>query len=136
MGYAIGKNRGGEMITLELPFPDSHLMPNAARRLHWRTRAEYAKNYRMCGYVEAANAVRWDYQAPQGELELRITFHEPNKRPHDTDGMLSAIKAGLDGIAERLELNDRQFNPIVLQRGAIVKGGKVVVEINDGSLGW
>jgi crossover junction endodeoxyribonuclease RusA len=122
-------------IIIELPFPDRHLMPNAARRMDWHAKAEYAKTYRMCGFVEAANAVKWDFVPPTGEVELRITFHEPNKRKRDSDGMLSAIKAGLDGIAQRLELNDRQFNPIVLQRGEIVKGGKVVVEIKEG-LGW
>ena len=124
------------MITLELPFPDSHLMPNAARRLHWRTRAEYAKNYRMCGYVEAANAVRWDYKPPEGELSVKIVFHEPNKRARDLDGLLSAMKPSLDGIANALDVDDKRFNPITIERGERIKGGCFRVEIKDGTLGW
>ena len=124
------------IFDLELPFPDRHLLPNEARRNHWGMRAEYAKTARMVAYVEAANKRKWDYKPPEGELSVKIVFHEPNKRARDLDGLLSAMKPSLDGIANALDVDDKRFNPITIERGERIKGGCVRVEIKDGTLGW
>lgn len=118
------------MIQITLPFPAGQLMPNRAKSLDWHTRAEYAKTYRMCGRVEMLNALQENHWLMDGsEFSLHLTFNEPNKRIRDLDGMLSAMKAGIDGMADALGINDRQFVVIHLRRGDIVKGGSVGVKI-------
>lgn len=125
-------------ITLELPFPDSHLMPNAARRLDWRAKAAYAQTARGTAKYEAYNAKpRYDFALPKEQrLALTLRFYPPNRKDRDLDNLLAAMKPSLDGICDSLEIDDKMFCPIVLEWGEIVKGGKVVIEINDGSLGW
>lgn len=119
------------MLTITLPFPDPHLLPNHARRLHWRVRAAYAQPYRMQGRVETLNALS---DAPfvvneNAALKLELVFHPPTRRRYDLDGMLSAMKPACDGIADALEIDDTVFEPIVLRRGEVIKGGCVTVTI-------
>lgn len=116
-------------MRVELPFPASQLFPNAARRLHWRVRAEYAKPARMLGRVETLNALCGRAFAGSDEIEIEITYHPPTRRKYDSDGILSALKPTLDGIADALEIDDYCFNPIRLTRGDVTRGGKVIVEI-------
>lgn len=125
----------GMSITIALPFPDKNLMPNAARRLHWHTRAGYAQTARMIGKVETLNQARDAEFCKADALAVEIEFCEPNKAKRDLDGMLSAIKPTLDGMADALEVDDKQFNPITLRRGERCKGGKVIVSVKrDGTL--
>ena len=60
-------------------------------------------------------------------LPLEITFHPPSKRRGDLDNQLASIKAGIDGLAAALYMDDRDFYPIKLLRGEPVKGGKVIM---------
>jgi crossover junction endodeoxyribonuclease RusA len=46
-----------------------------------------------------------------GKIPIEITFYPPDKRHRDADNMVASIKAGLDGIADALKVNDRQFLP-------------------------
>jgi crossover junction endodeoxyribonuclease RusA len=48
--------------------------------------------------------------------------------------MLAATKAGLDGIADVIGVDDHRW-AISLRRGDPVKGGAVVVEIETGAAG-
>ena len=116
-------------LTVVVPFPNAHLLPNSARRLHWRVCAEYAKPARMEGWVETLNVLGGREFVCGAFLPLDITFCEPNKRARDLDGMLSALKPTLDGVAEALEIDDKKFNPITLRRGDVVTGGQVILKI-------
>jgi crossover junction endodeoxyribonuclease RusA len=40
----------------------------------------------------------------------------PDKRHRDADNCLAAAKAGLDGMADALGVNDRHFQPITIFR--------------------
>jgi crossover junction endodeoxyribonuclease RusA len=118
-------------IIVELPFPDSNLMPNRARRQHWRSKAGYAQIARMTAKVEAYNAKpRYDYAFPLGErIPLTLRFYPPNHKARDLDNLLAAMKPSIDGICDSLEINDKMFCPITLDWGKVEKGGRVVVEI-------
>lgn len=116
-------------MKLEFPFPASQLLPNAARRLHWRVRAAHAQPARLIGRVETLNALCGRAFAGSDEIEIEITYHPPTRRKYDSDGILSALKPTLDGIADALEIDDYCFNPIRLTRGNVQRGGKVFVEI-------
>jgi crossover junction endodeoxyribonuclease RusA len=45
----------------------------------------------------------------EGPIHLDIEFVPPNKRAHDLDNCLAAIKAGLDGVADAWGVNDQRF---------------------------
>jgi crossover junction endodeoxyribonuclease RusA len=61
-------------------------------------------------------------------INVSITFHEPDKRRRDMDGMLSQSKNMLDGIADAIGVDDHLWS-LSLRRGEVRKGGAVVVEI-------
>jgi crossover junction endodeoxyribonuclease RusA len=62
-------------------------------------------------------------------VSLTITFVQPDKRARDRDNLLAALKPSLDGIADALEVNDSQFDPLIIRREFGAKPGHVVVEV-------
>lgn len=119
------------MITLD--WPPRQLSPNA--RVHYRVKSPITKGY----LAHASNTTRVachdhslrDRIDPHSDdpITLEIEFHPPDARRRDLDNMLSSIKAGLDGIAEALGVNDQRF-ALRLTRGQPVKGGRVVVTLS------
>lgn len=116
------------MINLTLPWPPKDLSPNA--RVHWTKRSKAAKAYRKeCGWHVVAAGPRPKF-APSGLITLDIEFVEPDKRyRRDLDNMLASIKAGIDGIADALGVNDRRFVFRIARSEAI--GGMVRVRISE-----
>ena len=120
-----------EMITLD--WPPRQLSPNA--RVHYSVKSPITKGY----LAHASNTTRVachdhglrDRIDPHSDdpITLAIEFHPPDARRRDLDNMLSSIKAGLDGIAEALGVNDQRF-ALRLTRGQPVKGGRVVVTLS------
>jgi crossover junction endodeoxyribonuclease RusA len=110
------------MSEITLPWPPKELSPNA--RTHFHAKARVAKNYR-----EGAFWTAFDCIAPEsGPVHLTIEFRPPDKRKRDLDNMLASTKAGLDGIADALKINDERFE-LTIRRGEPVKSGRVVVRI-------
>lgn len=110
---------------IALDWPPRELHPNA--RVHRMVKAKATKGYRYASWVIALR------DGPELPLErpvaLEIDFHPPDKRRRDLDGCLSAVKAGLDGIADAYQINDFNINPITIRRCEPVKGGRVEVRI-------
>ena len=79
----------------------------------------------------ATNALvgKWPRFGADKRLRVRILAFMPDKRRRDLDGCLSAVKAGLDGIADAYQINDFNINPITIRRCEPVKGGRVEVRI-------
>lgn len=115
------------MTTLDLPWPPSCLTPNAKRRSHWRKYAGPTKDYReVCAWLsKEAGWHKRDDDAPH----MSITFHPPDNRRRDLDGMLGAFKAGLDGIADAMGVDDSRWS-LSIARGGKVPGGAVVVRLS------
>lgn len=91
---------------LVLPWPPKELSPNA--RVHWAQRARRAKAYRRaCYWLAKAHGHR---PAADGRLCVVVEFVPPDRRARDRDNMLASIKAGLDGVAEALGVNDARFD--------------------------
>lgn len=112
-------------MVIELPWYNPGLHPNA--RHHRMAKAALTKQFRNdCHWLTEASAKE---VLPDGEIAVSVTFYPPDKRKRDLDGMFSAIKSGLDGMADALAVNDYRFNPVTLVRADPVKGGKVVVTI-------
>lgn len=66
-----------------------------------------------------------------GLFPLSLEFCPPTKRKFDRDNALAAMKGALDGLAQALEIDDSQFEPILLRRGQPTPGGVVIVRIGE-----
>jgi len=114
-----------ETVEVELTWPPRVLFPNQRnRRGNWRKATGMAAAYRRECWIltKAAKA--------HGKL-LKVTFHQPDKRGRDDDGMIAAFKAGRDGVADALGVDDLGFRPEYRFAVDPVKWGKVVVTIGD-----
>lgn len=107
-------------MIVTLPWPPRDLSANS--RTHWARKAKAVKAYRSLAYWSAIAA------GPIPGETIAITFNPPDKRRRDLDGMLSQIKAGLDGIADATGVDDSKWQ-ISIRKGEPVKGGQVVVEV-------
>ncbi|MCG8271612.1 endonuclease [Aquamicrobium sp. NLF2-7] len=107
-------------LSVDLPWPSHTLHPNA--RVHWARKAKATKAAKLAAGIAArkAQVSRIDAEA----LKVTAIFSPPDNRVRDIDGMLSSIKAYLDGISAVVGIDDSKFN-IELCRGLPVKGGNV-----------
>lgn len=88
-------------------------------------KARAAKAYRtQCGWIARAASVT---PPSKPEIMLSVTFNPPSNRG-DLDGMVSGFKAGLDGLADAMCVDDKRF-AFTIRRAAAVKGGQIVVEV-------
>jgi crossover junction endodeoxyribonuclease RusA len=109
---------------IELPWPPRELSPNA--RPHFMARARAAKAYRMTAHW-ATKATYVPPHGDTGDIALRITFYPPSRRI-DRQNMPGWIKAGVDGIADALGVNDKRFDP-QYEYADPVKGGRIEVVV-------
>ncbi len=77
-----------------------------------------------------AIAGEYSHDVPMGDLVLDLEFFPPDNRRRDDDNMIASFKAGRDGIAEALEIDDVKFQLRVRTRDKF-PGGKVVVKIYE-----
>jgi crossover junction endodeoxyribonuclease RusA len=113
------------VIEITVPYPPKELNPNT--KLHWAAKMGYIKMYRgTCKSIAGESS----HVLPDGDLVLDLEFFPPDNRRRDDDNMISSFKAGRDGIAEALELDDVRFQLRVRTRDKF-PGGKVVVKIYE-----
>lgn len=109
-----------------LPWPPRELSPNA--RVHWSAKSKAAKAYRhACRIITFASGIK----APDGRVLLVLEFVPPDRRERDDDNLVAAFKAGRDGIADALGINDNRFTTQFSLRAEPVKDGAVIVEIRE-----
>lgn len=110
---------------VELLWPDLRkLSPNI--RCHWAAKNKARKKAREAGYWLAKEAKL------QPGRHVRLTFHAPDKRPRDLDNCVAAMKSALDGVADAIGQNDREWISIQGEWGDPVKGGKVILQLETG----
>ena len=111
-------------MILTLPWPPAGLSPNA--RNHWAKTAKLKKQYReACAWTAASQGA---YPLPPDtKLHLTLTFVPPTRRQYDLDNALARMKAGLDGLADVLRVDDKHWT-LTIQKGEGV-GGFVRVEV-------
>ncbi len=107
-----------------LPWPAKALSPNA--RGHWSQKSRAAKAYRMQCFLFARKA---GLVAPAGRILLQLEFLPPNARRRDDDNLLASFKAGRDGLADALGIDDSLFVSQV-QIGEVHRGGVVRVTLS------
>lgn len=107
-----------------LPWPAKALSPNA--RGHWSQKSRAAKSYRMQCFLFAKKA---GLVAPTGRILLQLEFLPPTSRRRDDDNLLASFKAGRDGLADALGIDDSLFVSQV-QIGEVHPGGAVRVTLS------
>ena len=124
--------------TVELPWPPMAANPNS--RGHWAPKAKAKRAYREACFTQARSAIHrngWDVQAlrehaeqgGKGSVALFVDFYPPDRRHRDDDNVAAAFKAGRDGIADALGIDDRAFRQHPFLHEHPSKGGLVVVKI-------
>lgn len=112
--------------TVTLPWMPKGLSPND--RMHWSKKAPITKAYKEACWALCKEV---NLQAPEtGRIHLWIDFYPPDKRHRDDDNLVASFKAGRDGIALALGIDDKKFicHPFVSDQ----VGGMVKVRITAG----
>lgn len=117
---------GKKVIVLD--FPPKDLFPNRASGKHWGSLYKLKSDYRESS-TWLAKSQLGDWKHNGNPIVLTLTFHMPDKRWRDADNCLAAAKAGIDGLADALMVNDRIFNPIIVQRILGDKPGKLIITL-------
>lgn len=94
-------------MIIDLPWPPKELSPNA--RNHWAVTARAKKIYRTACWGLTKERIKTQSFKDCDKILLKITFYPPSKRHYDLDNCVASMKAGLDGIADALQVNDNKF---------------------------
>lgn len=112
-------------MTVDLPYPHKALWPNG--RAHHHAKAREVKKHRAW----ACTATQGALGTAKGFVPTSITLHvhaKPKGPLPDKDNCIAAAKSSLDGIADALKVNDRNF-PAPLVVFATVRDGRFAVEL-------
>lgn len=60
---------------------------------------------------------------------IKAKFYKPNNRHMDLDNMLASIKSGIDGMCDALQINDKQFTTIIIEKSDSI-GGYIEIELS------
>lgn len=113
---------------IELPLPPKDLMPNRANGKHWASVSSLKKSYREeCWFMTKYQAK--DYEEQPKRLKVDLVYMLPDGRHRDADNLLAASKAGLDGMAQALGVDDKVFEPITVHRIYKSKTPKLIVRL-------
>lgn len=113
-------------MRLTLPFPSPKLNPNA--REHWSTVSREKKRLRALWAWDAISQGARRLSAERLHVVIEFCPPPPPAR-RDVDNLLAACKAGLDGLADTLGVDDSNWTLELKPMGALTKGGCVVIEI-------
>jgi crossover junction endodeoxyribonuclease RusA len=120
-------------VIIKLPYPPAELNPN--KRLHWAVKRKHTMNYRLLCFRSVfaqigLQQVREFVVNHEGDFKVSITFHKPDNRKRDDDNIIASFKAGRDGVADALKVDDNRFEVSYKVSKENVKGGLVVIEVS------
>lgn len=117
------------MISVALPWPDRTLHPNG--RAHWRplaTAKRKARDYARGLTLSLTTPAQRTELAAARAVAVTMRFNPPDLSRRDDDGMIAAMKAARDGIADAIGVDDHRWRVTYVVEHP-VEGGRVVVEI-------
>lgn len=120
------------MLVVELPWPHRDLSPNS--RKHWTSKASKAKAARRTAYILTKQVLNAPYLALTSKatgVMIGLQFYPKDGRHYDLDNLFARMKSSLDGIADALVINDRQFGYGGMLMEQPEKPGRVVVTIQE-----
>lgn len=103
------------MKAITLSYPNMKLSPNRKHGQHWTVTQSAKKEAFEAGFYGAKLIYTEKFESKP--TPLRIIFVQSDKRKRDLDGLLSASKNMIDGIAKGIGIDDSFFEPITLERG-------------------
>jgi len=104
------EKEGGHPVTclgkeLTLPWPPKGLSPND--RIHWAAKSKITKAYKQVCWALCKEA---GMVAPDSQrIALWIDLYPPDRRGRDDDNIIASFKAGRDGLALALGVDDKRF---------------------------
>lgn len=114
------------VYTVTFPWFPAALSTNGQHG-HWAERARATKAYRTeCAWQAKAQGVQrveWD------RVMVHVVFFAPDKRRRDAANCLASFKAGLDGLADVLGVDDSRFR-ITFEMAPVI-GGMVRVTVRE-----
>lgn len=108
-------------MIIELPWPYKGLSPNERPNRYYL--ASQKKKYRKDCYYLCLKLRELKLEPP---VRFEITFH-PTRKGWDQDNMIAAFKAGQDGLADALGIDDKNFQ-MTRHFGEPIKGGKIILK--------
>jgi crossover junction endodeoxyribonuclease RusA len=115
---------GMSAVQIILPFPPSGLTPHAKGT--WRKKAALTKSYRqLCSREAQIQGIRG---MSADRIKARITIQRPNLK-RDYQNCISCFKAGVDGIADVIGIDDRYWQIEFVEGELARPEGRVVVEL-------
>ncbi len=112
---------------IELPWPAKALSPNA--RVHWAVLAKAKKAYRTRCRVIGSQAGLGAVPVGDRPVAVHLTFFAPDRRARDWDNLVASMKAGLDGLADAMGVDDSRWRLSFTLDPEPVPGGVVAVSI-------
>ena len=116
------------MTLIRCPWPPTELRPNFTRSNHWRKWRPINTAYRTTCWHEGLSQSIHMQAWPDGRIQLVYTFHPPKGCRWDKDAREGAFKAGQDGIADAMKVDDKRFD-VKKIHGDPVEVGFVIVQI-------
>lgn len=97
-------------LTVDLPYPHKILWPNG-RTLSTRLKAKLTRKHREWAFTATWAALgRNKAEFPSGKIPVHVHATRKSSGPYpDSDNTVAALKAYLDGIAQKLGINDVLF---------------------------
>ena len=120
------------MLTVDLPWPDKRLSPNARDGWPKIKAKEEARHDAFYITREAkADLVEWYSGGLPYRILAQYTFYPPDKRHRDQDNYSAMMKPYQDGVCDALGVDDYCFQMAAPVWGAVVKGGKVTLKLEE-----
>jgi Holliday junction resolvase RusA-like endonuclease len=116
------------VLSIELPWPPRELWPNVGRKTHWAARGRVAKAYREQVYLIAHEVTTDLWMATKATLTVQA-YHDHEGRRPDADGVLSAIKAGVDGMVDAGLFADDDHLTFIVKPSVLDTRKRIEVEI-------
>jgi hypothetical protein len=114
-------------MKLDLPYPAKVLWPNGRTLSKRYLNVEFQK-HKGWAYMLASAA----FTTNADPVPINIIVHGKSRGPlPDRDGVSAAAKAYLDGISERIGINDRRFDAPTVEF-AQTRTSRFVIEIGHG----
>ena len=116
-------------VLYSVAWPPRILSPNS--RVHWSSLAKAKRIYRhACGWATRDSLPQGGGAAHEHAVSVTLRFVAPDRRARDEDNIIAAMKAGIDGIADGIGLDDGKIKWSYEFPRETHPGGKVLVEVS------
>lgn len=117
-------------IDVDLPWPPRGLSPNA--RMNRLAKAQLFKRTKMAAFIATAAALKGRPAAVQSAttVNVKLICTPPVLRYRDEDNLLANCKATLDGIAQKLGVDDHWFHFLEQEWHEPEAPGRLVVRLD------